>query len=987
MVAPTTESSSKFKMKFSLDDFRLSDIWEVVQRRWKTLAVSVLAMWALGILYCYLVKQTYESSSQVLVMKKDSSLATTGTPSNSTTKSEVTEDLLATHMMIVGSPRIVGKALERTVRVSQLKKMKEEQRKAEERDSSNLRIVLGRLTGAIQVEPLPETTPIDLNAIPAPTGTPATEGETAPEAATTTEAAAAGTEAVAATTPSTTTPSTTTPSTNAPAAAPVTPSTTAATTPAPTPSSVAATPTTTAPAGTNDPIALVAVDPMADPMDVQEPNAVPGEFRSSLDEAPQEPPGPTADGDVVIMLAELPGIMEELGTGEMPDQYVINNLEVTRGGDSQARDSHVLGLAFRHKDSVEAKLVLEAIIKSYQNFLNDKFADVNREAAKLIEQASKDLEQKLAVAQGDYQKFREQSPILFNGDQNTNIHRSRFDAYQAELATLTVKLSEGRSRLEMVEIQLAMKEKNGLTDLDQLALMDEMAVTRLATLVAISTGQSESDAVKMILPDLTAQKNTLYGQLLGKKSELQGLRIAQGPNHPDVLALTKHIEETEKFIKAAEQDMADKGIDLSKPIVIEPKMVIQAYLRLLRADVDTHQRRERELMQAAAEEEERAKALVVYELEGERLREAVTRAQSFYDTVLDQLRQIDMAKDYSGFVNEVIMSPEFGVEVWPSVPIVLLLCTMVGVAFGGGIACMSEMRDRTFRDPDDIRRDLDLPLLTHVPDLRIGSAKKLVEGSQVHGSIYSFHRPKSRESEVFRGLRTSLFFSTSGQKCQVIMFTSPNQGDGKSTVATNLAVSIAQTGRKVLLVDCDLRRPNIHKLLGLKNDVGMADVIGGEVEPWDAIQATETTNLWGLPAGPLPSNPAELLQSSTFEQFLKMAREKYEYVILDCPPVLAVADPCIVAPRADGVTMVLRVSRDSKPQAARAKDMLARVNGKIIGVVVNASQEAAKAGYGKYGESAYAYSYDYNYGKGYARGYNKYYDEDPSSQRANGGGR
>jgi capsular exopolysaccharide synthesis family protein len=619
--------------------------------------------------------------------------------------------------------------------------------------------------------------------------------------------------------------------------------------------------------------------------------------------------------------------------------------------------------------------------------LNDKFQSVSREAAKLIAESFQDMEKDLENSQTKYQRFREQAPIIFNGDQNTNIHRLAYETASNTLIELQGKLTEARARLEEVEQILAQRETLNLSELEMLALIDETNAARLSTLVAVTAGEAQSPAFLATMAERTGAANTDFGELLKAKSELTAMLKDYGPQHPEVIKLKSRIEVAEAFLSQKRESLKVDEADLLT--VVEPRMVMSAYLRLLRSDVGSLERREQLLMQMAAEEEERAKALTAFELEGENLREQVARSQERYDAVLDRLREINLAKDYSGFVNEVIEIPEYGAEVWPSIPIVLALSTVLGLLCGVGTAAVTEYRDRSFKDPEDIRRDLDTVLLTHVPDLRglARDPKQLVEGSQVHPSIYAYHKPKSRESEVFRGLRTSLFFSSNGQKCQVIMFTSPNQGDGKSTVASNLAVSIAQTGRKVLIVDCDLRRPNSHKLLGVKNDVGLSDVIGGDVEPWDAIKQTETTNLWCLPSGPLPANPAELLQSTAFEQFVNMAREKYDYVILDCPPVLAVADPCIVAPRADGITLVLRVSRDSRPQAAKAKEMLSRVNGRVLGVVVNASEEAAKAGYGKYGDSAYAYSYDYGYGKGYGRGYNKYYEEDPSTERANGSGR
>jgi capsular exopolysaccharide synthesis family protein len=212
-------------------------------------------------------------------------------------------------------------------------------------------------------------------------------------------------------------------------------------------------------------------------------------------------------------------------------------------------------------------------------------------------------------------------------------------------------------------------------------------------------------------------------------------------------------------------------------------------------------------------------------------------------------------------------------------------------------------------------------------------------------------------------------------KCPVLAFTSPNKGDGKSTVTANLAISLAQAGRKVLLVDCDLRRPNMHKLFGLANDKGLSDVLSG-TEPADNYSLTPNLDtLKILTAGTHRKNPAELLMSAAFKDLLAKSREQFDIVLLDCPPVLAVADPCIVGSQCDGVVAVLRLSRDTKPQATRARDMLGRVGATILGVVVNVAEDADKTGYGKYSDAGYAYDYGYKYNK-----YNRDYYTEPQAE-------
>jgi capsular exopolysaccharide synthesis family protein len=574
------------------------------------------------------------------------------------------------------------------------------------------------------------------------------------------------------------------------------------------------------------------------------------------------------------------------------------------------------------------------------------------------------------------------------------VYKTRNEQAETELTAIQVALTEARARLRVASIQVVELSKPNISQIEKLAIIDDKNIGRVAAIIAAGTTQAGiiSSMIAQTLPGIGQIDGLAITKLTELETGLAAKRQQYGENHEEVRQARIVLEEFKKSLanRKEEKPLQFDASQFTQLLNFNPDEVLRSYENMLRTEVKILESREQELLEIAETQKELARALDPYELEEQRLRDEVTRAQGFYDTALDQLRQINLAKDYSGFVNEIIDLPKFGSEVWPSVPVVMIVATMFGLLFGVGGAALTEYRDRSFRDPDDIRRDLGLTLLTHIPNLqgRAVDRRHLVEGSKMHATVYAYHRPKSREAEVFRGLRTSLFFSTQGQKCQVLGFTSPNQGDGKSTVTSNLAVSIAQTGRKVLLVDCDLRRPNVHKLLGVTNDVGLSDVIGGEMEPWDAIQQTETTNLWCLPSGPLPANPAELLTSAMFEEFIRVAREKFDYVLLDCPPVLAVADPCIVAPRTDGMTLVLRVSKDSRPQAQRAKEMLDRVHARMLGVVVNASQEAHKTGYGRYGESSHAYSYDYGYGGYGYSSYNKYYEDDTAkTARANRSGR
>ena len=210
---------------------------------------------------------------------------------------------------------------------------------------------------------------------------------------------------------------------------------------------------------------------------------------------------------------------------------------------------------------------------------------------------------------------------------------------------------------------------------------------------------------------------------------------------------------------------------------------------------------------------------------------------------------------------------------------------------------------------------------------------------------------------------------------KVIQVSSPNPGDGKSTLAANLGISIAQSGKRTLILESDFRRPQVHKLLGVDRDVGVTSVIGGEAELADAIQETQIPNLYAMSCGPKPSNPSELLSSPRYAELIELLREKFEYVIIgDTPPLMAVTDPAVVAPRVDGVLMAFRISKRSRHDCVRSTELLSSLGVNVLGVVVNGINKKDRYGYdyGRYGGS-YRYgggygSNSYGYG-GYGYGY------------------
>jgi capsular exopolysaccharide synthesis family protein len=189
--------------------------------------------------------------------------------------------------------------------------------------------------------------------------------------------------------------------------------------------------------------------------------------------------------------------------------------------------------------------------------------------------------------------------------------------------------------------------------------------------------------------------------------------------------------------------------------------------------------------------------------------------------------------------------------------------------------------------------------------------------------------------------------------------TSPSPGDGKTTVASNLAIAIAQTGKRVLLVDADCRRPMVQRIYSLKEDIGLSSVLVGESELAASIQHSSIENLDILPCGPLPPNPAEMLNSEAFTSLLRELSAQYDQVVVDSPPVAPVTDARILAAACDATILVIRAEKTSRRVAEHARDALASVGAVLLGVVVNdAPRTRAEAS--SYGH--YSYSYGYGYG-------------------------
>jgi non-specific protein-tyrosine kinase len=284
-----------------------------------------------------------------------------------------------------------------------------------------------------------------------------------------------------------------------------------------------------------------------------------------------------------------------------------------------------------------------------------------------------------------------------------------------------------------------------------------------------------------------------------------------------------------------------------------------------------------------------------------------------------------------------------------------LLASAIGLIVAIGAVFVIEAMDDTL-SPDDIARQLKLPVLGVIARHEVG--EKPVTSTQ----------PRSPVSEAFRSLRTNIQFASVDHPIRTLLVTSPSPEDGKSTVAANLAVILAQSGREVVLVEADLRRPKVHRVLGLPNRQGISGLF---VQPKlvinGSLQSTQVPGLSAVTSGELPPNPAELLGSEKMFEIFQHILEEKDVLVIDSPPVMAVTDAAVLAPRVDGVLLVVKPGITKFMACKQAVDQLERVGANILGVVLN-DVEVKRSGY------------KYAYYRGYYYSYHRYYGNDTTTR-------
>ena len=604
------------------------------------------------------------------------------------------------------------------------------------------------------------------------------------------------------------------------------------------------------------------------------------------------------------------GLSEAYASGNLANQARPPELGEFLGSLSVRRvpSSRLMDVSYESTDPQLAARIVNAHIATYieQNF-RSKYESTSQASTWLLDQLS-ELKVKVQKSEDARIGYERQNQI-WTLDDKQNITTER-------LSDANKQLSEAQ-RERMQKESLYQFAKNGNLDV---------------------VPQVQSNAALSDLIRKRSDASAAYDEALNQ----------YGPNFPKVQRLKNQLK-----------DM-DANIEKEKHQI----------LNILESDYQ--EARQRELLLTTALDVQKAEAnkmaekLVEYNI----LKREAEANKALYDGLMTKLKETAISASLRSS-NIRIVDPAMipSTPARPAKTRNVALSFLVGLVGGIGLALLREYLDNTVKSPDDIETLARLPSLAVVPQFvgTNGSSRRvsLLPGAASNGhekriELVAQHLPKSQMSEAFRALRTSILLSQADHPPQVILVTSALPREGKTTAAANLAVTLAQLGDRTVLVDADLRKPGIGRLLNLGTGkyAGLSSYLAG-VSSLDLVSVPHPAipNLVAIPTGPLPPNPADLLSSHKLADAITELRTKFKFIVIDSPPIMAATDAVILSVQADGVLLVVRSGETPKEAFTRTRDLLNSVKCRILGVVLNAVDSSAPDYY--YSYRYYPYSYGY----------------------------
>ncbi|PYV10932.1 MAG: hypothetical protein DMG23_05875 [Acidobacteria bacterium] len=568
------------------------------------------------------------------------------------------------------------------------------------------------------------------------------------------------------------------------------------------------------------------------------------------------------------------------------------------------RNSRMLEVSFEARDPRLAAAVANALVSNYAEYNFRKRYDATRQASGWMEQQLDELKAKVEKSQQAMVDYERQNAIV-----NINDKQS-------------------------VEEQRLAQLSNDYTNAQNVRL-DKESLFELAS-------SNEAEAAVLMQSEVLGRLEEKYAEL---KAQLVDASGQYGPNYPKVVRLQDQVNEIQGFIERERKRIAGR----------------------VRNDYRAAMGREKLLAAALAREKEAVGRLNQVLIQHNLLKREFETTQQLYENLLQHLKDATVSAGLRA-TNIHVVDPALppAAPIRPKKTQNIAMGLLGGLALGVMLALFADVLDNSVKSVEDIERLTGMPTLAVIPlaasdrarrAWRKGAGEKAASSTTPVGLAVLKH-PASPLAESYRALRTSVLLSTPGHPPQVILITSSQPNEGKSCTCLNLALTLAQRGGRVVIIDGDLRKPGVASVLGLANGKGLSSILTGAHGLEEALQQLDALpGLWVLPGGPRPPNPADLLSSVSMKEVLAELRGRFDHVVIDSPPVLLVTDATILTPLVDGIMLVVESGMTVRGAIQRTHKILENAGGKVLGVVLNKLDARRNGYYGSYYPSAYGKYY------------------------------
>jgi capsular exopolysaccharide synthesis family protein len=564
------------------------------------------------------------------------------------------------------------------------------------------------------------------------------------------------------------------------------------------------------------------------------------------------------------------------------------------------KPNHIMYIGVHDTDPELAKLIANAHVTTYINYAKGLLSMNSSQASEKLQADFTEAEAKLRAAEEKIYKFQAENDMI------AVTLETQQSLVASNILSFTSKLNDARA--------------------EQIALGAKLAQIRK---------QSNQDVLStpIVMMGENAGFATLRAQYYTEKIRLLELEKDLGPKNPDFLAQKQKVEELFKALEGEVKIVVNGTEDLHT--------AAQQTDRGLAAEVDKY-KQEAKLL---------SPKIVIYN----DLQRQKKEFEDKYNILRTRLSTTQMTGSMSSIISNVRpLDPALlpTTPVSPNMRNNVSIAALIAIVLGGFIIFLIVFLDRSIKSTADATQTSGVPVLGIIPILD----NDLANDDDRSRDMYVHEHPTSHVAECCRSLRTNILFSAADRQLETILVCSANPREGKTTSVIYLGTTMAQSGHKTLLIDTDMRRPRLHSSMGIPRGRGLSNLILGEEDYDEVIKATEIPNLFVLPCGSLPPNPAELLMTKRFDHVLAELKKRFTRIILDSPPLGAVTDAVVLSRHVDGVIMVLRAGRTQRDEVKRSARQIRDVGGSIFGVIVNEFDASSRGG------GYYYYSY-YGYGR------------------------